>query len=285
MTNLYLGKIIVILACFVFLAPSVYAQTETNLLAQMRADYAALLEARAEFEQAEKSRNTSSQEQADYADWIKQLSRQFSDGCRSLSSVSAAPIPADLPCDEFTSSYLTPLQIDIARETTNAEKTAAMLGQFEASLGDFDEKLLREQDRVRANRPQTDSAEAGGGAAGGDSGTAGESGADSEGDSEGNSEGNEQRGDTGEAGEGAEQGESQAGEQGSDSHSGAGANQPADGSQGSIGSGNQSTVPDDIPDGSDDDIIARQLREAAEKETDPELKKKLWEEYRRYKEG
>ncbi len=35
----------------------------------------------------------------------------------------------------------------------------------------------------------------------------------------------------------------------------------------------------------DDDIVARQLREAAEKETDPELKRKLWEEYRRYKES
>lgn len=34
----------------------------------------------------------------------------------------------------------------------------------------------------------------------------------------------------------------------------------------------------------DDDIIARQLREAAEKETDPELKEKLWEEYRKYRE-
>lgn len=33
----------------------------------------------------------------------------------------------------------------------------------------------------------------------------------------------------------------------------------------------------------DDDIVARQLREAAEKETDPELKKKLWQEYEQYK--
>ncbi len=33
----------------------------------------------------------------------------------------------------------------------------------------------------------------------------------------------------------------------------------------------------------DDDIVARQLREAAEKETDPELKEKLWKEYRDYK--
>lgn len=42
-------------------------------------------------------------------------------------------------------------------------------------------------------------------------------------------------------------------------------------------------VPDDIPDAKDDDIIARQLREAAMQETDPALKEKLWDEYRRYK--
>lgn len=35
--------------------------------------------------------------------------------------------------------------------------------------------------------------------------------------------------------------------------------------------------------GQDDDIVARQLREAAEKETDPELKAKLWKEYEAYK--
>ena len=32
-----------------------------------------------------------------------------------------------------------------------------------------------------------------------------------------------------------------------------------------------------------DDIVARQIREAADQETDPELKKKLWEEYYNYK--
>jgi hypothetical protein len=33
----------------------------------------------------------------------------------------------------------------------------------------------------------------------------------------------------------------------------------------------------------DDDIVARQLREAAEEETDPELREKLWKEYEQYK--
>ena len=42
-------------------------------------------------------------------------------------------------------------------------------------------------------------------------------------------------------------------------------------------------APDDIPDARDDDIIARQLREAAMAESDPELREALWEEYRRYR--
>lgn len=41
----------------------------------------------------------------------------------------------------------------------------------------------------------------------------------------------------------------------------------------------------EIPSGVDDDIIARRLRRAAENETDPELKEKLWDEYRDYKEN
>jgi len=41
--------------------------------------------------------------------------------------------------------------------------------------------------------------------------------------------------------------------------------------------------PSDIPTGDDDDVLARQLREAAEKESDPLLRKKLWDEYQKYK--
>ncbi len=51
------------------------------------------------------------------------------------------------------------------------------------------------------------------------------------------------------------------------------------------GGSGPNTVPSDIPDGRDDDIVARQLREAAMKETDPELRERLWEEYRQYKKG
>lgn len=42
-------------------------------------------------------------------------------------------------------------------------------------------------------------------------------------------------------------------------------------------------APADIPDGNDDDVVARQLREAAMREPDPEVREKLWSEYRKYK--
>lgn len=44
-------------------------------------------------------------------------------------------------------------------------------------------------------------------------------------------------------------------------------------------------VPNDIPNARDDDIVARQLREAATRETDPVLREKLWDEYRKYRKG
>ena len=40
--------------------------------------------------------------------------------------------------------------------------------------------------------------------------------------------------------------------------------------------------PEDIPSGRDDDVVARQLREAATNEPDPELREALWDEYRNY---
>lgn len=54
---------------------------------------------------------------------------------------------------------------------------------------------------------------------------------------------------------------------------------------GLLGSGKNSETPIDVPNGEDDDIIARQIREAAINEKDPRLKVKLWDEYRKYKGG
>jgi len=239
------------------------AQTEDDLLGQLRADYAAILNARAEFEQAVENGNINNAEKADYSAWLQQLDDQFTQSCRTLSASSARLIPADIPCTEFTAAYFAPLSIDIEHETTDGEKTATMVDQFNQSLGEFDEKLLTEQDRVKSQKPRIESSSAGadGGGAGG-------------GESEG---GNGQSGENN-ADEGGQ-------EQAQGNEVASGTEQTAGSAPGSGSAGNRSNTPDDIPDGSDDDVIARQLREAAEKETDPELQKKLWEEYRRYKSG
>ncbi len=40
--------------------------------------------------------------------------------------------------------------------------------------------------------------------------------------------------------------------------------------------------PTDIPNGNNDDVVARQLREAAMRESDPAVRERLWDEYRKY---
>ena len=45
----------------------------------------------------------------------------------------------------------------------------------------------------------------------------------------------------------------------------------------------QARTPEDIEISTYDDIVARQLREAAVAEDDPVLRERLWEEYRKYK--
>jgi hypothetical protein len=162
-------------------------------------------------------------------------------------------------------------------EQTPEEKIAAMDAMLAEGLGAYDERLLREQERIKAATPNNNS-EGGGGASGGGEG----------GDGQGGSS------DSASAGDGAEGGNQNAGNaDGSNSEAqdgeGQAANGPAHSSPGAGAPGSDkdtpADTPADIPDGSDDDIVARQLREAAENETDPELKAKLWDEYRRYKQG
>ena len=47
--------------------------------------------------------------------------------------------------------------------------------------------------------------------------------------------------------------------------------------------GSNGAIPDDIPPADNDSVFEAQIRAAAENETDPEVKKNLWNEYRKYK--
>lgn len=95
--------------------------------------------------------------------------------------------------------------------------------------------------------------------------------------------GNNQKGGAAGSGAGGENGDGQGKEGGSATGGQRGGGGGVGG--GARGGNGPTTVPADIPDGSDDDIVARQLREAAMQETDPELREKLWQEYRNYKKG
>jgi hypothetical protein len=49
--------------------------------------------------------------------------------------------------------------------------------------------------------------------------------------------------------------------------------------------GDPSRAPPEGGEGRADDVVARQIREAAMAEEDPKVRERLWEEYRRYKRG
>lgn len=142
---------------------------------------------------------------------------------------------------------------------TDAERRAAVNRQIDQSLEAFDARLAREQVALEAAREAAAAARSSAGG-GGDSGAGGAGGL---------------------SGGGAPAGAS-IGSEGDDK-----APPPPPGGDGSgrASRGNRPDLPTpkDISDGRDDDVVARQLREAAERETDPALRERLWKEYRDYK--
>ncbi|MBI2994602.1 MAG: hypothetical protein HYY48_10565 [Gammaproteobacteria bacterium] len=139
--------------------------------------------------------------------------------------------------------------------TTGSEKVAALNDKLSGEFEEFDRKMLSERDLVR---------------------------------SKDNVEGN--RGfddrDSFETAEGGGSGEGEAAEETQTAM--ADRDLPARDSaslkaEGDTPANSTSNIPDDLVSGEGDDIIARQLREAAMKESDPKLREKLWEEYRKYK--
>lgn len=175
------------------------------------------------------------------------------------------------------------LPADFDRGRTDAEKIALLDAELGSSLSEFDEKLLREQKELAEKSRSASTGESGGGPGSGNgaSGTAGEGQSEkAEGEAASNATGTT----AGKSGESAQQKDSA--EQAEAGGEAAGGNDrvASAGSASDAGSDAGKTPrPPDIPDGRDDDIVARQLREAAETEQDPELRDKLWEEYRKYK--
>jgi hypothetical protein len=157
---------------------------------------------------------------------------------------------------------------------TTEDKRAQIDRRFDETFAVFDERMRKEQETISQERAARGS---GSGPAGGV--PEGEESGDGQPGEGGEAEGRPGEDPSGAGGEAGAEGES-AGERSGEQGGGGGV-----GGGGPLGGSGPNTVPADIPDGRDDDIVARQLREAAMKETDPELRERLWEEYRQYKQS
>ncbi len=199
---------------------------------------------------------------SDFKSYLDSLALRIASKCESLVRQFPQVDTGDLPCSGGISAPLPPM-VDIASERTAAENVEALDLALAEGLSDFDEMLLDEQDRISSRSPRARASSASsssGGAPGG--GEEGDGSADAE---------YEQQGADGPAPENG----SRTGSLGTSGVSGS-ENLPERG-------GRNERQPDVARSGSEDDVVARQLREAAEREQDPALKEKLWEEYRRYK--
>jgi len=249
------------------LAGGVLHADEAQSLERLRINHAAMVSSEQDFHDRQRHGTLSGVEATDYAAYVARLHRLVYEDCAEL-ALAGVSLPSELGCPTFTPSLLAPAAIDQAAEQTLDEQLAVLEAELMSGLGDFDEMLLREQDRVRAKAPMSDAGAAGGGGAGAGDGS---------GDGSGEGDAGAAEGESAESGEGTEASQGTGG-----ANAGMGGRESGPRPQ---RDGRKRGVPGNIPNGDDDDVVARQLREAAEQETSPELKAKLWEEYRKYKEG
>lgn len=203
-------------------------------------------------------------EEKEFRTFLNYLGRRIYYYCGELEK-AVPPVSMDeLPC-HFQETNNLQVQETLppppSQTATTSEEISNLDGSLNSALGQFDEMLLRENEQIASRKStaaQEDSQSNGQGSGSGGSGNSGGSSSENSGNN------------------GTKEQTSKQTSQGGTNAGGA-------------GEGNQDskTSPRKDQQGihEDDDIVARQLREAAEKETDPEIKEKLWEEYRKYKKG
>ena len=254
---------------------------------------------RAVHDLAEKKQNAALEEkqQQDYKKFIIFLTVKIDEYCQQLRTEVGEAAVEDIPCPEGNQAFGA---VQTGSIQTSEEQVAELESLLVDSLEQFDDKLLKEEERLSARQPkdretgygygvsqdqgsggktagtgQTSGQGSGSSQSTGSEGTAGQDSQDSE------TDGTRAAQETG----GSATGTGGTTTIGEGAGSGEGAGPPVE-EGGAEQSDSRSSQPGKVElETGDDDVVARQLREAAEKETDPELKKKLWEEYRKYKEG
>ena len=271
----------------------------------LRVQHAAWQRLREEYERLLARGELRADEAADYRGFLRELEDRVGAERRRVERLSGAT-PTNAAAGETPSA----LPDGFHRGTTTSERVAALDAELGSSLSEFDEMLLREQQAVAAKSRPAAGAPGGGGSQGageaadgkardgaGDEGrTAVEGAAGAE--SAGGDEGGPPDGRSAQSGRGAKRApgtgeDGRSGTTGVEGTAPAGDGDAADEQVAAVGEeraggkdggvSESREVPADVGDGEDDDIVARQIREAAERERDPALREKLWEEYRRYK--
>jgi len=215
--------------------------------------------------------------QADLENYIHYLEARITSLCARIFSIGGSHALSGLPCPppgRFVPGREVPSAI------SSGEKIQEMDQMLQEELGKFDDMLAEEQERIACSRrPQT-------GNNGGPAGMSQEGGPLGAGGHGQSTESERSDGQYEDEGSGEWQ-ETRANQEGNNTlQKNSGNKEKEDVAKGGI-KGNRPGIqtPGAPPISKDDDIVARQLREAAERETDPRLRKRLWEEYRRYKEG
>ncbi len=166
---------------------------------------------------------------------------------------------------------------ELTKVETSEERREGLDKKLDSSLSEFDALILREQEILEQRREA--GAAAGGGGGAGTAEVGGGEGGSGEASGEEGAEGGEETDASKARGTGASSDDPSGEEVTADEGA------RPEGSEAETGEISNGRIPKDVGDGRDDDIVARQLREAAMKEEDPELREKLWDEYRAYKFG
>ncbi len=255
-----------------------------------------------ELEQLKKFGKASPEVIKDYEIYLDRVQAMVAENQRIVNEMEATYaryVPEKSASDTVSSDEKDKMHDPDIPEQQTVDELAALDRELDQSLSEFDTMLLKELDLIRAkssDRMQDLAQEAAEAAR-----RLKEKGIDLEGSASGESEDSK----TAEASEGSESSETAEGAEGEEGDEGdemaakgQGDTETGEGASGQQGKADDQTGKGDSSregskgkggdrdrygSGEDDDIVARQLREAAEKETDPELKEKLWQEYEEYK--
>ena len=227
-----------------------------------------------ELEHLKKSGNASAEAIKDYEEYLARVRAMTAENRKVMEQMEAAydrHTPEEANSNSTVSDKQDKMFDPNIPEEQTVDQVAALDKEFNDSLAKFDDRLLKEMDAIRAGSAKKlqDLAQEAADAAkrlrdkGVDVDTAG---------SESSEETDAQK---------------EASQSGRETETTGGAAEAETASRDGSRKGGKSGSADDRhrTDYEDDDIVARQLREAAENETDPELKEKLWKEYEEYKKG